>query len=76
MSLVFSELEQQARSLPAEQQAWLVEVLLASLRQTETAEIEAEWNREIAERVKAYERGDAQTFSAEDVFAEARRFAK
>ena len=51
-------------------------MLLASLRQTEIAEIEAEWNREIAERVKAYERGDAQTYSAEDVFAEARRLAK
>jgi len=76
MSLVFSELEQQARSLPAEERARLVEVLLASLRQTEIAEIEAEWNREIAERVRAYERGEAQTFSAEDVFAEARRLAK
>jgi putative addiction module component (TIGR02574 family) len=76
MSLVFSELEQQARSLPAEERARLVEVLLASLRQTEIAEIEAEWNREIAERVRAYERGEAQTFPAEDVFAEARRLAK
>jgi putative addiction module component (TIGR02574 family) len=76
MSLVFSELEQQARSLPAEERARLVEVLLASLRQTEIAEIEAEWNREIAERVRAYERGEAQIFSAEDVFAEARRLAK
>ena len=76
MSLVFSELEQQARSLPAEERARLVEVLLASLRQTEIAEIEADWNREIAERVRAYERGEAQAFSAEDVFAEARRVAK
>jgi putative addiction module component (TIGR02574 family) len=76
MSLVFSELEQQARSLPAEERARLVEVLLASLRQTEIAEIEAEWNREIAERLRAYERGEAQTFSAEDVFAETRRLAK
>ncbi len=76
MSITFAELEQQARALPAEDRARLVEVLLDSLRQTEIAEIEAEWKREIANRVAAYERGEAQTFAAEEVFAEARRLAK
>jgi len=66
----------QARALPAEDRARLVEVLLDSLRQTEIAEIEAEWKREIANRVAAYETGEAQTFAAEEVFAEARRLAK
>jgi putative addiction module component (TIGR02574 family) len=76
MSITLTELEQQARALPAEDRARLVEVLLDSLRQTEIAEIEAEWKREIANRVAAYERGEAQTFAAEEVFAEARRLAK
>jgi len=76
MSVTLSELEQQARALPAEERARLVEVLLDSLRETEIAEIEAEWQREIADRVAAYERAEAQTFTAEEVFAEARRLAK
>ena len=76
MSITLTELEQQARALPAEDRARLVEVLLDSLRQTEIAEIAAEWKREIANRVAAYERGEAQTFAAEEVFAEARRLAK
>ena len=76
MSTTLTELEQQARALPAEERARLVEVLLASLRETEIAEIEAEWQREIADRIAAYERGEAQTFAAEEVFAEARRLAK
>jgi len=48
MSTTLTELEQQARALPAEDRARLVEVLLDSLRKTEIAEIEAEWKREIA----------------------------
>ncbi|MFO1204219.1 MAG: addiction module protein [Burkholderiales bacterium] len=48
-TLTFRELEQQARTLPAdERKARLVEVLLDSLRETEIAEIEAEWEREVA----------------------------
>ena len=76
MSVTLSELEQQARALPAEERARLVEVLLDSLRETEIAEIEAEWQREIVDRIAAYERGEAQTFTAEEVFAEARLLAK
>jgi len=52
------------------------DVLLESLRDAPLAEIEATWDREIEERVAAYERGELETFSAEDVFAEARRLAR
>ena len=34
-----------------------------------------EWAKEIERRVAAYERGEVETFAAEDVFAEARRLA-
>jgi hypothetical protein len=64
MSSTFAELEKPARALPAEERARPVEVLLGSFRQTEIAEIEAEWNKEIADRVAAYERGAAETFAA------------
>ena len=70
------ELEQQARALTPEERARLAEVLLESLRDAPLAEIEAAWDREIQQRVAAYDRGERQTFSAEDVFAEARRLAR
>ena len=37
------------------------------------SDVEAAWSREIEERIAAYDRGDLQAFSAENVFAEARR---
>lgn len=76
MSTTLEELEQQARSLSAEERARLAEMLLESLREPPLAEIEAAWDREIEERAAAYERGELQTFSAEDVLAEARRLAR
>ncbi|MHB1122460.1 MAG: addiction module protein [Ramlibacter sp.] len=39
------------------------------------AEVEAAWEEEIRRRVEAFERGEVETFSADDVFAEARRIA-
>jgi len=76
MSATLKELEQQARSLSPEERARLAELLLESLRDAPLAEIEAAWEREIEDRVAAYERGELQTYAAEDVFAEARRLAK
>ncbi len=70
------EREQQARALTPEERARLAEVLLESLRDAPLAEIEAAWDREIQQRVAAYDRGELQAFSAEDVFAEARRLAR
>lgn len=76
MANTLSEVELQLRDLPAEDRARLAEFLLESLGEGPTAEIEAEWQREIADRVAAYDRGDAATFDAKEVFAEARRLAK
>jgi putative addiction module component (TIGR02574 family) len=53
----------------------LVELLLESLHEPPLAEIEAAWAKEIERRVAAYERGEVETFAAEDVFADARRIA-
>ncbi len=73
MSELLSELEQQARSLSPDDRARLAELLLESLQGTPLPEVEAAWNREIEERVAAYDRGELPAVPAEDVFAEARR---
>jgi putative addiction module component (TIGR02574 family) len=75
MATSLSDLEQQARSLPADYRARLAEVLLESLQGT-LSDVEAAWSREIEERVAAYDRGELQTFAAEDVFAEAKRITR
>lgn len=76
MATSLSDLEQQARSLSADDRARLAEVLLESLQGSHLHDVEAAWNREIADRVAAYDRGELQTFPAEDVFAEARRITR
>lgn len=76
MSVLLAELEQQARTLSPEERAHLAEVLLESLHDASLSEIETEWQQEIEKRVAAYDRGEIQTYPAEDVFAEARRLAR
>ena len=76
MSDTLKELEKKAKALTAEERAQLAEVLLESLHDTPLLEIESAWDREIEERVAAYDRGEVQTVSAEEVFAEARRLAR
>jgi putative addiction module component (TIGR02574 family) len=68
--------EEQIRSLPAEERARLAEVLLSSLREPEIAEVEAAWAHEIDERADAYRRGASPTVPAEDVFDEVRRLTE
>ena len=76
MSALLADLEHQARALLPEERARLAEMLLESLHDTSLSDIEAEWDKEIARRVAAYDSGEVQSFSAEEVFAEARRLAK
>jgi putative addiction module component (TIGR02574 family) len=73
MSTTLKEIEKQLRALDAADRARLVELLLDTLRETSLGEVEEAWDKEIERRVSTYERGEMQTFSAEDVFAEARR---
>jgi len=50
--------------------------MLESLHEAPAADIRAAWEREIAERVAAYDRGETKTYAAEEVFAEARRLGR
>lgn len=76
MSALLAELEQRACTLPPDERARLAEILLESLRDTSLADVESEWAREIESRVAAYDRGELETVSAEEVFAEARRLVR
>lgn len=75
MSLSLREVEEHARRLSAKDRARLAEILFESVREVPEPDIEAEWEREIEARVDAFERGETETFAAEDVLAEARRLA-
>jgi putative addiction module component (TIGR02574 family) len=76
MLVTLAEIEQQARMLSAHERAQLAEILLESLHEAPLSEIDATWRHEIEERVAAYDRGEIQTYAAEDVFAEARRMSR
>lgn len=72
MSTLLAEIELQARSLAPEERAQLADFLLESLHEPSLSGIETEWEREIMNRVAAFDRGESQAYPAEDVFAEAR----
>lgn len=72
MSSSLHQIEEQARSLSAEDRAKLAEFMLESLH-TSIEEIEAAWPEEIALRIEAFDNGDISAYTAEQVFAEARQ---
>jgi putative addiction module component (TIGR02574 family) len=72
MSSSLHQIEEQARSLSAEDRAKLAEIMLESLH-TSIEEIEAAWSEEISLRIDAFEKGGITAYSAEQVFAEARQ---
>ena len=72
MSALLTQIEEQARSLSAEERAMLAETMLESLHST-NPEIQAAWDEEIASRLAALDRGEMPSFSADEVFAEARK---
>jgi putative addiction module component (TIGR02574 family) len=76
MSALLAQLEQQARTLSPDERAHLAEVLLESLHDAGQSDIEADWQQEIERRVAAYDRGEMQTYSVAEVFAEARHLAR
>ena len=70
-----AELAERSRALAVEDRSRLVEIILETLYEPPLPEIDAAWDAEIERRVAAYERGEVETYSAEEVFAEARRIA-
>lgn len=75
MADLVTELADRGRSLPPEERVRLLDLLLESLHQPPTTEVEAAWCKEIERRVARYERGEAQLHDAEAVMEEAARIA-
>ncbi len=76
MSTLFDELSAKAMGLPIEERAQLAQELLESVDRDSDPEVQAAWEAEIASRIDRYERGEAQTIPAEEVFAAARRLTR
>jgi putative addiction module component (TIGR02574 family) len=73
MSTSVEELVEQASKLSAEDRTHLADLLLASVPDDESADVDASWEEEIRRRVDAVRAGTAKTVSAQDVHAQARR---
>lgn len=70
-----TELATQGRTLPPVERVRLLDLLLESLHESSTTEIENAWEAEISRRVASHERGEGKLHDAEDVMAEAARIA-
>lgn len=75
MPASLKDIEEQAHALAAEERAKLAESLLESLH-SPLAKIEAAWEEEIEQRITAFDRGEVPSYSADEVFAEARHILK
>ena len=72
MSALLKNIEEQTRSLSAEDRAMLAESMLESMHAS-INDIEVAWAEETEDRVRAFDLGEIPSYSAEDVFAEAHR---
>lgn len=75
MPASLKQILEQARSLSADDRAKLIETLLESLH-APISDVEKAWAEEIEQRLAAFDRGELPTYSAEDVFADARRISR
>lgn len=71
-----SELAQRGKALSPEERSRLVDLLLESLHEPAIAEIDAAWEVEIERRLAEYDRGEANSIDAEEVFSKARSLAR
>lgn len=70
-----ADLALRGKLLPLEERERLVDALLESLNEPAAAELDAAWSAEIERRLAAYDRGEVQALSAEEVFSKARAIA-
>lgn len=65
-----------AMSISAEDRTHLADLLLASVSDDDSADVDASWDEEIRQRVAAVHAGTAQTVPADEVHAQARRLCQ
>jgi putative addiction module component (TIGR02574 family) len=70
------ELAERGIALQTEDRSRLVDLLLESLHESPTNEVEAAWAIEIERRLAAYDRDEMASVAGEDVFAKARSLAR
>jgi putative addiction module component (TIGR02574 family) len=75
MADLVTELAAQGRSLPPEERVRLLDLLLESLQEAPSSEIDDAWNKEIVRRVAAHDRGEGRLYELDEVMAEAARIA-
>ena len=71
-----AELAIRGKQLPRDERERLVDALLESLNEPSTAELDDAWSAEIERRLAAYDRGEVQALSADEVFVKARAIAR
>jgi putative addiction module component (TIGR02574 family) len=71
-----TDLAERGKALSPDERSRLVDLLLESLHEAPSSEVEAAWEDEIASRLAAYDRGEVKTIDAADVFAKARSVAR
>lgn len=71
-----TELALRGKQLPRDERERLVDQLLESLNEPAATELDAAWSAEFERRLTAYDRGEVQALSSEEVFAKARSIAK
>lgn len=75
MADLVTELAAQGRLVPPEERVRLPELLPESLQEAPSSEIDDAWNKEIARRVAAHERGEGRLHELDEVMADAARIA-
>jgi putative addiction module component (TIGR02574 family) len=71
-----TELAERGRALAPQDRSRLVDMLLESLHEPSTVEVESAWEAEIERRLAEFDRGEVQAIDAEEVFAKARSIAR
>jgi len=71
-----SELAQRGKALSPQERSRLVDILLESLHEPATAELDAAWADEIERRLSEYDQGKVKSIPADEVFAKARNIAR
>lgn len=69
------ELAELGRALPPEERVRLLDLLLESLQQGAPSDVQEAWDKEIARRVAAHERGEGKVYDLDEVINEAKRLA-
>jgi putative addiction module component (TIGR02574 family) len=69
------ELADQGRQLVPEDRVRLLDLLLESLDELPSGEVEQAWAAEIERRVQAHERGEGRLYDMDEVLSEAVRIA-